>query len=415
MGEEDKAARDSAVKVVIVGGGIAGVSAAESLRQAAPGAEIILVSKEEELPYYRLNLTRHLAGEIGDEALPLRPEAWYEENNIQLLRGKEVSALALDDLAVDLRDGDRLAFERLIMTVGAHPFTPPIPGTAREGVTALRTLSDAKAIREMAVPGAKCVCIGGGLLGLETAGALARHGVDVTVLERLGWFLPLQLTEKAGRMLADRVADIGIALRPNAQVAEILGDDRVRGVQLEGGDVLPTDLIVICTGIRPNSYLARLAGLKVNEGIVVNNRLETSHPNVLAAGDVAEHHGTVYGTWRPSQYQGRIAGMNAVEVGSEFDGMPLSTTLKVLGVKLFSIGIFQPQDGSYTTFDHEADGNYLRFVFQGTHLVGSILLGDAGLMATIRKAIEGKADFSDLLGKRPCPADVIAYLKERKT
>ena len=140
---------------------------------------------------------------------------------------------------------------------------------------------------------------------------MARRGADVTLLEGHGWLLPRQLNRSAGEILAGHVESSGIKLRTKARTREILGDERVRGVLLEDDSTIDTDLLVVATGIRSNSYLARTAGLDVDQGIVVDNLLKTSHPDVFAAGDVAEHRGCVYGTWAPSQYQGSIAGMNA--------------------------------------------------------------------------------------------------------
>jgi nitrite reductase (NADH) large subunit len=406
-------AAEQKTKVVVVGGGVAGASAVESLRATCQSAEITLISKESELPYYRLNLTRYLAGEIDEEALPIHPESWYDEQNVRLLLGTEVSAITPDELTLDLCGGEKQRFEKLILTVGAHPFLPPFPGAAREGATSLRSIEHAKRILAFPLSGAKCVCIGGGLLGLEAAGALARRGADVTLLEGHGWLLPRQLSQIAGEKLHRHVTNAGITLRTHARTAEILGDERVQAVLLEDGDTLPANLVVIATGIRPNSYLARVAGLEVNQGVVVDNHLMSSHPSVLAAGDVAEHRGTVYGIWGASQYQGSIAGMNAVGLNAEFGGIPRSNTLKVLGLDLFSIGQIEPEDASFDVVEDNRNGEYFRFVFRDSRLVGSILLGDASITSAVKKAVEEKVDFSDILRKRPDAADILADLREK--
>jgi nitrite reductase (NADH) large subunit len=411
-GEGATSGAGDAGRVVVVGAGIAGISAVESLRKAAPGAEVTLISKEPDLPYYRLNLTRYLAGEIAEDGLPIHPAQWYDEQNVELLLGEEVAELVLDEGAVALRGGGRVPFDRLILTVGAHPFIPPIAGAARIGVTSLRTAADAQRILELPLPGMKCVSIGGGLLGLETAGALARRGADVTLLEGHGWLMPRQLNRRAGELLQDYVTGAGIRLLAGARVKKLAGDERVGGVLLEDGVTVPADMVIIATGVRPNSYLARRAGLEVNQGIVVDNHLAGSHPAVLAAGDVAEHRGTVYGSWHASQYQGSIAGMNAGGLVTEFGGIPRSNTLKVLGVDLLSIGRFEPEDGSFRVVEQEADGRYYRFVFHDGRLVGAVLLGDTSVSAPVKKAIEGGGDFSGLLIRGPAASDVVHHLRE---
>jgi len=399
-------------RVVVVGAGIAGISAVESLRKVAPDAQVTLISKEPDLPYYRLNLTRYLAGEIAEDGLPIHPAEWYDEQNVELLLDEEVAELPLEEGAVTLRGGRRVPFDRLILTVGAHPFIPPIAGAAREGVTSLRTVADARRILELPLAGMTCVSIGGGLLGLETAGALARRGADVTLLEGYGWLMPRQLNRRAGELLQDYVAGMGIHLRMGVLTKEFIGDERVAGVLLEDGTTVPADLVVVATGVRPNSYLARRAGLNVNQGIVVDNHLASSHASVLAAGDVAEHGGTLYGSWHASQYQGSIAGMNAGGLVTEFGGIPRSNTLKILGVDLLSIGRFEPEDGSFRVVEQEADGTYYRFVFHDSRLVGAVLLGDTSVSAPVKKAIEGGSDFSGLLAHGPAASDVVQHLHE---
>ena len=408
--QEIDAATQSAVRVVVIGGGVAGISAVEALRAASPRAEITLVSKEPTLPYYRLNLTRYLAGDIGQENLPIHPEEWYTQQRVSVMREAEVSSMSLEESAVQLRGGEKLPFERLILTAGAHSFLPPFPGAYREGVTTFRTLEDAERILAAANAGATFVCIGGGVLGLETAGALARRGAHVTLLEGYDWLMPRQLNQKAAELLRRHATKIGITFRMRARTAEILGDERVRGVLLEGGERLPADMVIVTTGIRSNSYLARMSGLEVNQGVLVDDHLFTSHPNVLAAGDVAEHRGVVYGIWGPAQYQGSIAGMNAAGLKAEFGGIPRSNTLKVLGLELFSIGQVAPDDGSFTVVEQEAEDRYYRFVFRDEHLVGAILLGDASLTVAVKKTVETKADCSALLAKNPNVEDVKTFL-----
>jgi nitrite reductase (NADH) large subunit len=250
------------------------------------------------------------------------------------------------------------------------------------------------------------------LLGLETAGALARRGADVTLLEGHGWLLPRQLNQRAGELLEQYVTSQGISLRKHARTQEILGDERVQGVLLQDGATIPADVVIITTGVRSNSYLARLTGLDVNRGVVVNNRLQASHPDVFAAGDVAEHRGVTYGIWGPSQFQGTIAGMNAAGEPAEFVGIPRSNMLKVLGYDLFSIGQILTEDASYDIIDEERNGNYFYFVFHDNYMVGSILLGDTALSAGVKKIVEHHYDCSPILQKHPGVKEIMEFVEE---
>ena len=398
-------------KVIVVGGGIAGLAAVESVRSSAPDAEILLISKEDALPYYRLNLTRLLAGQIGARDLPIYPAGWYKTNAIQVRQGVSVKAILPDRQAVELDEGTQESYDKLILTCGAHAFVPPLPGADMEGVHCLRTDRDAESILAAAKEGAPAVIIGGGILGLETAAALAQRGVEVTVLEGHGWLLPRQLNQEAGEVLERHVAELGIRLERGAKTAALIGDDRVRGVLLSDDKTLAADLVVIATGVRANSHLARSAGLDVNRGVVVDPHLATSHPDILAAGDVAEFRGTCYGLWEPARYQGAIAGMNAAGVTTEFGGLPRANTLKVVGVSLFSIGEVVPQDGSYRAVDETADdGQYRRFLFRDNRLVGAVLIGNTKLASRITSAVKEGKDFSGILRPKCMPAHVVEAL-----
>lgn len=382
--------------IVIIGGGIAGLSAAEAARNAAPEAAITLICQEHDLPYYRLNLTRYLAGEITASDLPVHLESWYAEQRITILNGVEVTAIERSSRMVSLSGHNPLHYDKLILAMGAHPSVPPIPGASRRNVLTLRTCRDAESILLLSTAAARCVIIGGGVLGLEAAAALARRKVQVTLVEGFDWLLPRQLNQAAGERLAEEALALGITLICGARIKELAGEEQVRSVILESGEVIPADLVIIATGVRSNTYLARMAKLDVNYGVVVDQHLRTSDPDIYAAGDLAEHQGMVYGTWAPSQFQGTIAGMNAAGSDTVFAGIPRSNSLKVLGCDLFSIGMIHPEDASYLAYESAGD-HYQQFIFRDSRLVGAILLGDTSIAPTLKKLIESNSSCADLL------------------
>ena len=398
--EQNSANQAMTGAIVIIGGGIAGLSAAEAARGGAPAASVTLICQEADLPYYRLNLTRYLAGEITASELPVHPASWYAERRITVVNDAEVVAIDRAAGSVSLKRHPALPYDKLILTMGAHPSVPPIPGTDRDNVVTLRTCRDAEVILRQGQAGTRCVIIGGGVLGLEAAAALARRKVQVTLVEGFDWLLPRQLNRAAGERIAEEVLAQGITLVCSARVKELQGGGEVRAVVLESGEILPADLVIISAGVRSNSYLARMAGLDVNNGVVVDQHLCTSDPDIYAAGDLAEHLGLVYGTWAPSQFQGTIAGLNAAGAGAVFAGIPRSNSLKVLGVDLFSIGLVHPDDASYLVFEAE-QGPYQLFVFRDSHLVGAILLGDTSIAPALKRLIETNASCADLLAGVP--------------
>ena len=397
-------------RYIIIGGGIAGVSAAEAIHTVQADADITLISEEPNLPYFRMSLTRYLAGEVEREKLSLHDQQWYLQNHITILLNTHVDAINAETKQITLADGQKLAYDKLILASGAHPNMPPFPGRELKGVQTLRTLEDADLIMDVARQQAKVVCIGGGLLGLEVAGAVARQGAEVTVLEGLDWLLPRQLDAQASAILKKKIEDMGIKVVVPAMTKALQGDSRVENVELADGQVLPADLVLISTGVSANLELARSAGLAINRGVMVNEHMVTSNPDILAAGDLTEFQGRSYGLWIPAKNQGTIAGQNAVGKETSFLGDPPSTRLKVLGVDVFSIGQFSPSlDGDRLVAECK-DGGYKSFLFREGKMIGSILLGDDSMANKVKAAIEGKRNFSAVLDETADVGKIIRAL-----
>jgi nitrite reductase (NADH) large subunit len=392
----------TALRVLVLGAGIAGTTAVDHARRAAPNAELTLVSAEPGLPYYRLNLTRLLAGELEPEALAMANAEWFASRRVEFVHG---TATSLDRAAkrVLLNDGRVLGYDRLVLALGSRAFLPPLSGATLPGVYLLRTLVDTQAIIDQVARARVGVVVGGGLLGLETAAAMARRGVSVTVLEQHPWLLHRQLAERPARLLEAHLGRLGVTVRSAVRTRAIVGQARAERVELESGDVLPADLVVVAAGIRPEVALAQAAGIDTQLGTVVDERMVTSDPSILAAGDVAEHQGQVGGIWPVAYTQGRVAGHNAV-VGSDsplairYAPEPPGTRLKVVTTSVASVGEFAPTDPHATLLEAEQNEQYLRLVLRGGWLVGVNLIGDAPLASELEGAIERGASHADLEG-----------------
>ncbi len=404
-------------RFLIVGGGIAGVSAAEAIHKVDPSADITLISGEPSLPYFRMNLSRYLAGEINRDQLDLHKEGWYLENHINIIVGAQVHNIDSELKRVTLDDGRVFSYEKLILANGASPFVPPIRGKELPGVMTLRSLEDAERIIQICNHPANVVCIGGGLLGLEIAGAIAKHGSKVTVLETLDWLLPRQLGQEAAELLRRKIEAMGISVIVPAQTSALVGEGKVEGVEIAGltseaepAVCIPAELVLISAGVRPNLDLAKMAGVEVNRGVLVNEHMQTSNPDIYAAGDVSEYHGISYGLWVPAKKQGEVAGRHAAGQPADFAGDPPSAKLKVLGIDLFSIGQFAPvEEGDRLIAAMQGD-NYISLLFRNGVLIGANLLGETGLDPKVKKAIDAKTDFSSVLSQSTTLEEVLAHL-----
>ncbi len=386
------------MKHIIVGSGVAGVTAAQGIIRADPDAQVHLF-EEESSPYYRRPLLWELiAGELTQDEVYFRPADWYAEQGIHLHLSTSVTALDPEGHRLTLSDEDAVQYDRLLLATGARPFVPPCVGTEKAGVFTLRTLEGALAIKTYAQSVSTAAVIGGGLLGLETARALRTAGLDVTVIEFYDYLLPRQLDAEGAQVLESLLSEQGLRIVTSGAAEAILGDDRADGVQLKDGRTLPGELVLFSTGIRSKTRLAQEAGIQVDRGIVVDEMLQTSVDDVWAAGDVAEFEGRVYGIIPSAIEQARIAATNMVEPGSAaYTGTLPSTTLKVAGAELTSLGECTVEEDEATPLRHVdvESGHYRKLVLRDGRIVGAILLNDQVRARTVKQLIEREVDVSE--------------------
>jgi nitrite reductase (NADH) large subunit len=385
------------MKHVIVGNGVAGATAAQSIVRADPSAEVHIFGAEPYLYYRRPLLWEFIAGQIEQDELTFRPPEWYAQRGIHLHLG--VPATTLDPAAhrLTLADGSQADYDRALLATGGRPFVPPCEGTDKEGVFTLRTLDDARAIKAYAQQVATAVVIGGGLLGLETARALHTAGLDVTVVEFFPYLLPRQLDQEGAQVLQSLLEAQGLRVITGATTEAVLGNVCADCIRLKDRRIVAGDLVLFSTGIRSEVSLAQEAGLEVNRGIVVDGHLQASAEDVFAAGDAAEFDGLVYGIIPPAIEQARVAAANMVAPGSTtYTGTLPTTTLKVAGAELTSLGECVVEGDEYTQLRHAdpATGHYRKVVLRDGHIVGAILLNDRERTKPATQLVERGVDVS---------------------
>lgn len=364
--------------LIIVGNGMAATRLAEELSQRALGRySVAVIGDEPRLAYNRVLLSPLLAGEIGEREIELKPAAWWRGRGISTFYGRSVAAIDRTTRTVALRDGPTLPYGKLVLATGSTPLRPPFPGGDLAGVVTFRDTADVEAMRIPAQRGARIVVIGGGLLGLEAAYGLARAGGTVTLLHLVDRLMERQLDREGARLLAGAMAARGVDVRLNAETKGFVGRDRVEAVALADGTAIPADLVVIAIGVRPNTGLARDAGLAVGRGILVDDGLATEDPAIFAIGECAEHRGQAYGLVEPAYEQARVLAARLAGQDAAYRGSLLATNLKVSGVGVFSAGEFEAGDGAETVVLRDpAAGLYRKFVLRDGRLAGCVLVGD---------------------------------------
>jgi nitrite reductase (NADH) large subunit len=368
------------MKLVMVGNGMAGVRTLEELLRIAPDLYDITVFGAEPHPNYnRILLSPVLAGEQTLDEIVLNPLAWYEQHGIRLHLGKKVTRIDRVKRLVHAEDGTAAAYDRLLLATGSSPFILPVPGKDLDGVIAYRDIADTQAMIDAAARYRHAVVIGGGLLGLEAANGLMRRGMQVTVVHIMPWLMERQLDEVAGGMLRQSLQERGIRFELGAQTEALVGDERVRAVRFKDGREIPADLVVMATGIRPNTLLAESTGLHCQRGIVVNDTLQTvTDPRIYAVGECAAHRGIAYGLVAPLFEQGKVCATHLAQFGiGRYSGSQTSTKLKVTGIDLFSAGDFMGGEGSEEiVLSDPYAGVYKKLVIRDDKLVGACLYGD---------------------------------------
>jgi nitrite reductase (NADH) large subunit len=367
-------------RLVVVGNGMAGCRAVQEVLKRDPDRyEIAIVGAEPRVNYDRIMLSPVLAGEKTFQDIVLNDEAWYADNGIALHAGRKVEAIDREAKLVRGEGGLELAYDKLILATGSDPIRLPLPGAELEGVVTFRDLDDVDAmIAASAKPGARAVVIGGGLLGIEAAYGLARRGMAATVVHLMDVLMERQLDASAGFLLTEAMAARGVETMLEAQSEEILGDGgRVSGLKLKDGRILPCDVLVMAVGIRPSTALAQTAGLEANRGVVVDDALRTSDPDIFAVGECVEHRGQCYGLVAPIWEMCRTLADALTDGDAVYAGSVLSTRLKVSGVDVFSAGKFAGGDGCEDIVFRDAGrGVYKRIVLENGRVAGAVLFGD---------------------------------------
>lgn len=387
---------DKKERLIVIGNGMAGARFVEDLvaRGGRDQFDIVVLGDDPYGNYNRILLSNVVAGVTESKDIFLNPSEWYERNGISLRAGVRVHKVDRAKKVVCAAVGTDEPYDHLVFATGSRPFVPPIDrikddnGGFKDGVFLFRTLDDSLRIIDHAVKTRKAVVLGGGLLGLEAARGLLNRGLDVHVVELAPHPMAVQLDASAGAILRATLEKLGIRFHPGRSVVRVNGAHSVESVTLDDGHVESCEMFVISAGIRPNSEIARDAGLTVDRAIVVGDDLAcVNDPSVYAIGECAQHRGQVYGLVAPCREQAKVLAMrlSGADPRAVYTGSSTSTTLKVMGVDLTVLGCKEPSDekDGVVTYSDPQRGIYKKVIVRESRVTGAILLGDTRIANTL--------------------------------
>ncbi len=387
------------MRYVIIGNGTAGLSASEEIRKKDETAEIIIISEEKFLTYYRIKLSEAISKDFTDRELFVHDRDWYKEKNIQLMLETRVEGIDTDNKKVKISGNDSIEYDKLLIATGSRSFIPPIEGKEKTGVFALRSLKDLNEIKKFLKKCKTVTVLGGGLLGLEAAWAIKKLEKKVHVVEFFPQLLPRQLDEDTSEMFGDILDEKGLNLHLGVSAKEIVGEEYVIGVKLSDNTTIETDAVLISAGVRPRLEILDGTNIIYDKGIKVDNHMKTNIEDVFSAGDCAEVEGQVIGLWGISSGQGKVAGKNMAGELEEYKLPELTTMLRIADSSIFSAGDIKDYDTSVEQENEEDNTRYKICVTDGK-ITGGVVFNDIQKAAKIKKAIEQKKDVTKQLDEK---------------
>ncbi|MEA4849289.1 MAG: FAD-dependent oxidoreductase [Clostridiaceae bacterium] len=382
-------------KIIVAGGGIAGLNAAKSAREQDPDSSIVVLETSDTNTYVRTRLPDYISGTASYKELFPYDDSWYEKNRIVLERNTKITGIDTEKKTI-ITDKGNHEYDSLVIALGSSGNIPPIPGAKLENCFPVRSVADADRIRSLSGKGKVCTIIGGGLLGLEMAWAIRQLGCDVNIIENSTRLLSRQIDEEGAKLLFGAISDKGIKIHLDSKVQEIGGGIKAEYVKLNDGREIRSDFVILSVGVSANTQPLAGSGINIGRSVKVDEYMKTNIEGVYAAGDIAEYNGKAYCIWPIAVEQGKIAGRNAAGGKSAYDEIKPYTSLKIKGITMFSIGGISSEGiVSFVESDFEG-GRYIKLLIKDGIITGAIVFGDPGLPMKVKKAVENRIKLPDI-------------------
>ncbi|MEC4675967.1 MAG: FAD-dependent oxidoreductase [Nitrospirota bacterium] len=404
---------------IIIGGGIAGISASRAIRGRDKDAEITMISGEKAKAYYRPMIPYLIEKEGMDINFLEDP---VEKYGIGVVYEKAAGVDAKSKEVI-LSSGERLNFDKLLIATGSSPVIPDIRGLGGKGVFTLRTMEDALGIREYCRGREDAVVLGGGLVGIKAAISLKHSGLNVTIIEKLEEILDQRLDKRGSRIISKVLLNGDIGVLTGDTIEEVIRKrDMVEAVRLSSGKVIKADIVIVAAGVRPDVDVLKNSGIKTGNGVLINEYLQTCMPDIYAAGDVVEYRDLITGMlsinalWTNAEEMGRLAGKNMTGENIRYSGfLSVMNATDISGIPVIAVGIIDPDTEGYEVITDDRIDSYRKLVFRDDFLVGIIFIGDltnAGIYTNLIKnkipvgrlkeeAIKGNLGYINFIRKAP--------------
>jgi nitrite reductase (NADH) large subunit len=388
------------MRYVIIGGGPAGIFAAEAIRRRDPASPIVLVTDESKIARSPVMLAHWIGGEAPREGIRFRDPSWAKMNRVDLQLCRKAVALKDSSQKLIVDKGKEVQYDRLLIATGSSPISLPIPGAGLKGVYSLRQISDADAILRALPTLHQAIIIGGGFIGLKIASQLKERGAEVLILEKEEKLAPRMFDAKASLFLVDLLGRKGIRVETGVEVKEILGKaGRVDAVRMKNSRKFPGQMAIQSVGVRPNTAFLTGSGITLDRGIPVNPRMETNIPGVYAAGDVAVTLDSITGkkvnnaTWTAASRQGTVAGTNMAGGNASYVHNLSLNALHLCGVPVMAAGNSGEVSGQALV--EEGPGFYRKILLQDGRLIGFIMIGEISQAGSLLALMKKKEVLSD--------------------
>ncbi|HDX9493820.1 NAD(P)/FAD-dependent oxidoreductase [Bacillus thuringiensis] len=398
---------------VIIGSGVAAVNAAKTIREYDKGSNIFIFGEELSLPYKRIKLSKDLYSDLHSEKVLIKKKKWYQDNHISVFINTKVVKINTDEQFIVTSNEAVFSYHKLLICTGANNRRLEINGINKKNIFTIRDMKEADELKGHLEDKESVVTIGGGVQGLETAWSILKDGKKVSIVEVAPLLMRRQLDTKSSLLLKRKIEKEGVKVYLNTSIDSILGKESVTGIKMNDNSQINCDSIVYSIGVTPNTKLVHDTAIKLNRGIVVDEKMRTNIDSVYAAGDVAEVNNEIEGLWGTALEQGRVAGSNMVSKTAIYKKEIPTTIFNAFNVSLFSIGVVNGEQCDTTIVEEDGKEKYTRLFIKDNKIVGVISLEGVAASIPYKSAIEKHVSLEgiDLLNTNI--SEIMSKLKEK--